>query len=241
MITLGKFENIMYTHRYNICEAEIEHVFEEKDLGVTIDFNLSFEEHIANKARIANAIVGLIRRSFTFLDVKSFSKLYTAFVRPHLEYGQSVWSPHLARNIDMLENVQMRATKLVDGFGNLDYPDRLRQLNLPTLLYRRMRGDMIEIFKHFHVYDKDIISPSFQPKHRPSRKHPFQLHLMNTRDGVRGLETNAFYSRSVKLWNDLPRNAVNSENINIFKNRLDEAWKDTTLKFNHKLRNMSDS
>ena len=60
VITLGNFDNIMYTHRYKICEQEIEHVFEEKDLGVTLDFNLSFEEHIANKARVANAIVGLI-------------------------------------------------------------------------------------------------------------------------------------------------------------------------------------
>ena len=104
-----------------------------------------------------------------------------------------------------------------------------------------MRGDMIEIFKHFHVYDQDIISPSFQPRHRPSRQRPFQLHQMNPRDGVRGLEANAFYNRSVKLWNDLPRHVVNSENINIFKNRLDAAWKETPFKFNHKLRNTSDS
>ena len=90
VVTLGKFDNIMHTRRYKICEEEIEHVFEEKDIGVTIDSNLSFEEHISNKARIANAIVGLIRRSFTFLDVKSFTKMYTAFVRPHLEYAQSV-------------------------------------------------------------------------------------------------------------------------------------------------------
>ena len=68
-------------------------MFEGKDLGVIIDSELSFSEHNSSKVRIANAIVGLIRRSFSFLDGTSFKKLYTTFVRP-LEYAQSVWSPH---------------------------------------------------------------------------------------------------------------------------------------------------
>ena len=195
---------------------------------------MSFEEHISTKVRIANSIVGLIRRSFTFLDCKSFVKMYTAFVRPHLEYAQSVWAPHLTKYIDMLENVQVRATKLVDGLSNLEYPDRLKRLNLPTLLYRRKRGDMIEIFKHFHNYDKNLLSSSFQPKDRPSRKHGYQLHEITPRDGKRGIQTNAFYFRSAKLWNNLPRIVVNAENINTFKNRLDEAWKNEPIKFNNK-------
>ena len=85
VLTLGKFENIMYTKRYKICDKEIEHVFNEKDLGVIIDSELLFEDHISTKVRVANGIVGLIRRSFTHLDRKSFTKIYTAFVRPHLE------------------------------------------------------------------------------------------------------------------------------------------------------------
>ena len=84
VLTLGKFENIMHTERYKICNKELEHMFEEKDLGVIIDSELSFSKHIASKVRTANAIVGLIRRSFSFLDGTSFKKLYTAFVRPHL-------------------------------------------------------------------------------------------------------------------------------------------------------------
>ena len=67
----------------------------------------------------------MIRRSFSFLDAKSFVKLFTAFVRPHLEYAVPGWDPHLQKHIDMLENVQVRATKLVDGFGKIEYHDRL--------------------------------------------------------------------------------------------------------------------
>ena len=156
----------MYTKRYKVYGNELEHVFEEKDLGITIDSQLTFEEHIAAKVRVSNAIVGLIRRSFSFLSCYLFRKLYLALVRPHLEYAQVVWSPHSKKLINMLENVQIRATKLVDGLGKLDYPARLRKLNLPTLLHRRERGAMIEMYKHFTVYSKETLSDAFQPRQR---------------------------------------------------------------------------
>ena len=162
VLTLGRFENIMYTQLYKICGHEMEHVFEEKDLGVIVDSDLTFD--ISSKIRTANAIVGLIRRSFSYLDCKSFVKMYTLFVRPHIEYAQSVWAPYLIKYINLLENVQIRPTKIVDGISKLDYTGRLKKLNMPSLAYRRLRGDMIETYKHFHKYDKNIISSSFQPR-----------------------------------------------------------------------------
>ena len=71
VLTMGKFEDIKHTHRYTVYNQEMEHVFEEKDF----DAELTFAEHIMTKARIANAIVGLTRRSFTYLDSKSFTNL----------------------------------------------------------------------------------------------------------------------------------------------------------------------
>ena len=162
MLTIGTFENIKHTHRYRIHECDLDHVFEEKDLGVHIDAELKFVEHMSAKIKKANSIVGLIRRSFSYLDSKLFQKLYTTFVRPHLEYAQAVWSPHLIKHINMIENVQKRATKLVDGLHDLGYPERLKRVDLPTLSHRRTRGDMIEIFKHLHAYDKDIIPENFK-------------------------------------------------------------------------------
>ena len=137
VLSLGKFENIKYTHRYVVYNNEIEHVFDEKDLGVTIDSELKFDDHIAKKVRVANAIVGQIRQSFSYLDCDTFRRIYTAFVRSHLEYGQTIWSPYLLRNINAVENVQVRATKLVDGLGKLEYSERLKRLNIPTLAFRR--------------------------------------------------------------------------------------------------------
>ena len=230
VLTFGKFENIRHTHRYKIGDKEIEHMSEEKDLGIILDEDLRFDEHIATKIRVANAIVGQIRRSFTHLDCDSFRRMFIAFVRPHLEYGQSVWSPHLLKHVKAIENVQIRATKLVNGLHDLDYEERLRRLDLPTLSYRRRRGDMIEMYKHFHFYDRETTSTSFNPQTRPSRKHKFQLYVRPSKDGARGVETNFFFQRTAETWNGLPAGVVNAEDINEFKNNLDDHWREDMTK-----------
>ena len=233
VLTLGRFENIQHAHQYTVCNNELEHVDSEKDLGVTIDDEVKFEKHIALKVRIANGIVGQIRRSFAYLDCETFRHIYIAFVRPHLEYCQAVWSPHLLKNIDLLENVQIRATKLVDGFSNLDYTERLKRLNLPTLVHRRRRGDMIEVYKHFNSYDKSTLSPSFNPRERPSRQHRHQLHVPRSNDGSRGVQSNSFYHRVATAWNNLPKNVAEADNINAFKNALDELWQSEPSMYDH--------
>ena len=233
VLTLGKFENIKHAHQYSVCNKDLEHVAHEKDLGVVIDEELKFEEHIAHKINVANGIVGQIRRSFSYLNPETFKRLYVAFVRPHLEYCQAVWSPYLRRNIDALEKVQMRATKLVDGLSNLNYPERLKQINLPTLVHRRRRGDMIEVYKHFNSYDKNTLSPTFNPRDRPSRQHRFQIHHPKSKDGVRGAQTNSFYHRVAPIWNNLPKNIVEAQTIENFKKSLDEHWDNDPIKFNH--------
>ena len=73
--------------------------------------------------------------------------LYKALVRPHLEYANSVWNPYKKKHITALKNVQRRATKFIPGLTDMTYENRLRKLKLPTLAYRRTRGDMIEAFK----------------------------------------------------------------------------------------------
>ena len=233
VLSLGKIENTMYTKRYKVYGNELEHVFEEKDLGITIDSQLTFEEHIAAKVRVANAIVGLIRRSFSFLSCYLFRKLYLALVRPHLEYAQVVWSPHSKKLINMLENVQIRATKLVDGLGKLDYPARLRKLNLPTLLHRRERGAMIEMYKHFTVYSKETLSDAFQPRQRITRPHNRQIQERAPNDGVTGAQSNSFYFRNARTWNQLPAKVVNAGTLDSFKNALDEYWEEAPTKFDH--------
>ena len=132
----------------------------------------------------------------------------------------------------MLESVQERATKLVDGMGNLDYTERLRKLELPTLQFRRQHGNMIlDVWKHFNSYYRSTLSSSFKPIVRVIRKHPLQLIRNRAKDGTRGVQNNSFYFRIAKDWNELDPEVAKSQNINTFKARLDVAWKDKANKF----------
>ena len=87
------------------------HCTKEIDLGVVFDTKLSFRNHINMSIDKANRLLGIIRRSFCALDNTSFTILYKAIVRPHLEYAANIWNRYKKGYIDDLEKVQRRATK----------------------------------------------------------------------------------------------------------------------------------
>ena len=173
--------------------------------GVYIDSDLTFIEHVTTKVRIANAILGQIRRSFSYLDGATFAILYKSFVRPHLEHLQSVWSPWLKKYINLIEAVQDRGTRLVDGFGALTYEERLRRLKLPTLTFRRLRGDMIKVFKHFTKYDRSTIAEIFVPKERRTQQHNRQLTDRNGNSKTRQIRNHSNSHRLYKSANHVRR------------------------------------
>jgi thymidine kinase len=123
-------------------EVKMEQSDGEKDIGVLVDETISFSTHIQNQINKANSIMGLIRRTYTYLDEQSFKYLFQALVRPHLEYAAAVWSPYKSGEIEqIIEIVQRRAMKQIPSLKNMEYNQRLRKLNMPTLKYRRARGD----------------------------------------------------------------------------------------------------
>ena len=100
-----------------------------------------------------NQVLGMIRRNITYKDKSLIVPLYKAIVRPHLEYCIQAWSPYLRKDIDMLEKIQRRATKLIPGLRDLRYEERLKECGLTTLETRRLRGDQIEVFKILNGYE----------------------------------------------------------------------------------------
>ena len=106
-----------------------------------------FDAHIQNCISKANRILGIIKRSFSYLDKELFLLIYKSMVRPHLEYANSIWSPKLKRQSAAIERVQRRATKLLYEIREWSYERRLKFLNLPSLKYRRYRGDLIQTYK----------------------------------------------------------------------------------------------
>ena len=80
--------------------------------------------------------MGLIRRTFVFLEKHNFNLLYRSLVRPHIQYGNIVWSPFWKADINLIENVQRRATRFIPEINKLDYQEQLETLDLPALAYR---------------------------------------------------------------------------------------------------------
>jgi hypothetical protein len=101
-------------------------VTEEKDLGVIVDNGLKFSHQCADAVSKANRVLGMIKRSFSYRSKDVILQLYKSLVRPKLDYCVQAWRPHLQKDIDLLEGVQRRATKLVYNLKNLSYKERLR-------------------------------------------------------------------------------------------------------------------
>jgi NAD-dependent dihydropyrimidine dehydrogenase PreA subunit len=103
----------------DLLGQEISKVKDEKDIGVVIDEELSFDKHICEKVSKANSIFAVLRRTFRSLHVDIFLPLYKTLVRTYLDYASSVWAPYKKKYIDKIESVQKRATKQIPGFNNL--------------------------------------------------------------------------------------------------------------------------
>jgi len=123
-------------------------VLKEKDLGIHVMRDLKSQEQCTQSARKAQAVLGMVKGHFKELDKEDFMVIYKAYIRPNLEYCVQAWSPHLIKNKDCLEQIQRRATKLVKGLKKLTYEDRLKQLGIYSLETRRLRGDLIEVYKN---------------------------------------------------------------------------------------------
>jgi hypothetical protein len=205
-------------HTINLEETTV-----EKDLGVQVDNKLSFRDQALASVKKANQKVGLIRRSFSNIDRQTLPLLFRSLVRPHLEYAITIWSPRLKADQDLIEQVQKRATRLVPGLADLPYPERLRLLKLPSLTHRRLRGDLIEMYKLTHgIYNIDTSwLPLRGQQHHATRGHQYHVKIQYCNLEVR---KNCFSLRAAQPWNNLPEEVVQAPSVNAFKARLDKYW-----------------
>ena len=139
VLKLGKNDQIVkYSMGTLEGKIELEQVQHEKDLGVIVD-----TQHIQENITKANQRIGLIRRNFKYLNRTTLLMLYKTLVRPILEYCSPVWTVLYIKHSEALERVQRHVTKLLHGIKYLSYPQSLKTLDLPTLIYCRRRADML--------------------------------------------------------------------------------------------------
>ena len=149
-------------------------------------------------------------------------QIYKVFVRPHLEYAVSAWSPWHRKDAEILEKIQRRATRRMSDIRGT-YPQRLQQLGLTTLEERRERGDAIEVFKYVRGFldvEKETLFKTSSAEN-PKTRHQHTFMPLTVPRANLDLRKNFFTVRGAKLWNSLPSALRESKTINKFKNTYD--------------------
>ena len=194
---------------------------EEKDLGVIISKDLKAENNVIHCVKKANKILGMTKRTFSFLDKEMLVLLYKVFVRPHLEYNQQACSPYLIKDITLLEGVQRRATKLIKSLAEMPYEERLKELNLYSLQERRMRRDQILMFRIMTGDVKINKSKLFTPM-KISSTRGNSMKVNTGKICHLNLRQQFFTERVIVPWNSLPEHVVKSTNVEQFKTNYDK-------------------
>ena len=205
--------------RYSLNDVALPTVKVEKDLGVFMSGDLRFSEHCSKIASSASQVAGIIFRAFASKDVCFMVKMFITYIRPILEYNSEVWSPSLLGDIDVVESIQRSYTRRIKNLATISYTDRLNVCKLDPLELRRLKRDMVLVYKIRHGLVKLAFEDFFV--FAPvvgTRGHRDKLYPQKAKTN-RALAS--FANRVAGPWNSLPEPLIIATSISQFKIGLD--------------------
>ncbi|XP_041325761.1 triadin isoform X2 [Pyrgilauda ruficollis] len=188
----------------------------EKDLGLLVDERLDMTQQCVLEVKKAVCILGCSKSSVASTSKEVILSLYSALVRPQLEYCVQDWEPEHKKDVDMLEQVQKGVIKLSTGLEHISYEDRLREMGQFSLEKRRLRRYLITVFQYLQGACKRAKEGHFTTA-CSDRENGFKLKEVGFSLDIR---EKVFTVRVVRLWNRLPREVVDSPSLEVFKARL---------------------
>jgi len=206
-------------YSYSLDGLPLTEVTEEKDLGVIISKDMKVSQQCSSAYSKANRILGVINRTISYKSTDIMLPLYKSAVRPHLEYCTTAWSPHYVKDKELIERIQHRFTRMIPEIKDLPYTERLRRLNLWTLEGRRVRADLIEVFKMINGLTNVNFEAFFEfDTNCRTRGHARKLKKNRFN---RDLRQHFFTERIINIWNNLDNQTVLASSLNNFKWNLD--------------------
>jgi hypothetical protein len=221
------FENLP---EYQVGGMPLEYVSEMRDLGILVCSNMKFSGHVESIVAKAYARIDLIFRAFLSRDLKFLSSMYTVYVRPMLESNTVIFSPGHKFLIDRIESVQRYFTRRAMGYpagrmlrrapapDELDYFSRLEMFSLEPLELRRIKFDLLQMFK---MKLGGLCSIKFEEFFKlgcqRTRGHSAKLEVpLAHRDVMKFF----FSHRAVEYWNGLSEETVGKATLSGFKTAL---------------------